>query len=204
MGCFFSHLMKIRNHRKYEWWFRPSKSSKLEKHLYRFKYKADLMKFLNRNFYESVNGTVSLDHKSFNCSNTKREWFVWYNDYAVKGTTLKIVLKQMDFRGRKFISKNNSISKVDKKYFAFSEKVSSLMCNIYEDDEKTILPSKAQRLIKLFEKRGFKDFEPDEDDLKYIEGHILDGVQFSYWSDRCGFLRCKVILEFFKRERLLK
>ena len=110
----------------------------------------------------------------------------------------------MYFRGRKFISKNNKISKGDKKYFAFSEKVSSLMCNIYEEDEKTILPNKANKLIELFKKRGFKDFEPTEEDLKYINGHIFDGVQFSYWSDRCNFLRCKVILEFFKREGLLK
>jgi len=196
--------MKIRNHRKYEWRFTPSRNSKLEKHLYRFKYKADMMSFLNKNIDETVNGTVSLDHKSFNCSNTKREWFVWYNDYTVKGTPIKIVLKQMDFRGRKFISKNNKISKEDKKYFAFSNKVSSLMCNIYEEDGKTILPTKANKLIDLFKKRGFIDFEPTEEDLKYINGHIFDGVQFSYWSDRCNFLRCKVILEFFKRERLLK
>ena len=114
--------MKIRNHRKYEWWFRPSENSKLEKHLYRFKYKADMINFLNKNIDESVNGTVSLAHKSFNCSNTKREWFVWYNDYAVKGTPIKIVLKQMYFRGRKFISKNNKISKGDKKIFCFLRK----------------------------------------------------------------------------------
>lgn len=196
--------MKIRNHRKYEWWFRPSKNSKLEKHLYRFKYKSDMMKFLNKNFEESLNGTVSLDHKSFNCSNTIREWFVWYNDYDVKGAKLKIKLKQLLFRGRKFISKHNEISKKNKRYFAFSGKVSSLMCNIYQSDEETILPEDAKRLIELFKKRGFEDFEPTEDDLIYINGHIIDGIQFSYWSDRCNFLRCKVILEFFKREGLLK
>ena len=204
MGCFYLLIMKIRNHRKYEWWFRPSKNSKLEKHLYRFKYKSDMMKFLNKNFEESLNGTVSLDHKSFNCSNTIREWFVWYNDYDVKGAKLKIKLKQLLFRGRKFISKHNEISKENKRYFAFSGKVSSLMCNIYQSDEETILPKDAKRLIELFKKRGFEDFEPTEDDLIYINGHIIDGIQFSYWSDRCNFLRCKVILEFFKREGLLK
>jgi len=161
-----------------------------------------MMKFLNNNFYESVNGTVSLNHNSFNCSNTRREWFVWYNDYAIKNTPLKIVLKQMDFRGRKFISKNNIISKEDKRYFAFSEKVIRLMCNIYENDERTILPSKAKKLINLFEKRGFKDFEPSEEDWTYINGHIGDGISFWHWSDRCNFLRCKVILEYFKREGL--
>jgi hypothetical protein len=196
--------MKIRNHRKYEWWFRPSKLSKFEKNLYRFKYKSDLIKFLNKNFEESINGTVSLDHKSFNSSNTIREWFVWYNDYDVKGSKLKIELRQLLFRGRKFISKNNKISKEDKKYFAFSDKIVSLMCGIYEEDGKTILPNKAEKLIELFKKRGFKDFEPTEEDLSYINGHILDGICFWHWSDRCNFLRCKVILEFFKHEGLLK
>lgn len=195
--------MKIRNHRKYEYCFRPHKKSKLVKPHYTFKYKADLMIFLNKNFDEAVNGTVSLDHKSFNSSNTKREWFVWYNDYKVKGTPLKIVLKQQYFRGRKFISKNNKISKEDKRYFAFSDKVVNLMCNIYEVDAEIILPNKAKKLITLFEKRGFKDFEPTEEDWIYINGHILDGICFYYWSDRCDFLRCKVILEYFKREKLL-
>jgi hypothetical protein len=174
-------------------------NSKLEKHLYRFKYKADLLKFLNSNFENALNGTVALDHKSFNCSNTKRKWFVWYD---VKGATLKIVLKQLLFRGRKFISKYNKIEKSAKKYFAFSDKVISLMSNIYEENG-AILSSKAKRLIKLFEKRGFKDFEPTEEDWEYINGHISDGMCFSYWSDRCNFLRCKVILEYFKREELV-
>ena len=78
------------------------------------------------------------------------------------------------------------------------------MCNIYESDGETILPNKAKNLINLFEKRGFKDFEPSEEDLKYINGHISDGIDFFYWSDRCNFLRCKVILEYFKRKGLLK
>lgn len=196
--------MKIRNHRKYEWWFRPPENSKLEKHLYKFKYKSDMMKFLNNNIKEVVNGTVSLDHKSFNCSNTIREWFVWYNDYTFKGDKLRVELKQMLFRGRKYISKPCKISRGDKKYFAFSKKVISLMSNIYQGDKKTILPKDAKKLISLFEKRGFKDFEPTEEDWVYINGHISDGIDFFHWSDRCNFLRCKVILEFFKRENLLQ
>lgn len=195
--------MKIRNHRKYEWWFRPPENSKLEKHLYKFKYKSDMMKFLNNNIKEVVNGTVSLDHNSFNCSNTIREWFVWYNDYTFKGAKLKIELRQLLFRGHKYISKERKISKEDKKYFTFSKKVISLMSNIYQKDKKTILPKDAKKLINLFEKRGFKDFEPTEEDWVYINGYILDGIDFFHWSDRCNFLRCKVILEFFKRENLL-
>ena len=77
------------------------------------------------------------------------------------------------------------------------------MSNIYQGDKKTILPKDAKKLISLFEKRGFKDFEPTEEDWVYIKGHISDGIDFFHWSDRCNFLRCKVILEFFKRENLL-
>lgn len=195
--------MKIRNHRKYEWWFRPHESSKLKKHLYRFKYKKDLMKFLNKNFEDSINGVVNLDHKCFNSSGVAREWFVWYNDYDLRKAPLKIKLRQVLFRGKKYIFKPHSVSKEDKKYFAFSEKIISLMCNIYEEDEKTITPNKAKRLITLFEKRGFKDFEPTEEDWNYINGHISTGIDFYYWSDRCNFLRCKVILEFFRRKGLV-
>lgn len=195
--------MKIRNHRKYEWWFRPNKDSKLEKHLYIFKYKSSLMKFLNKHFEDAINGTVILEQSSFQGSGSVREWFVWYNDYALKGAPIKIELRQLLFRGGKYIFKPKKISKTSKKYFAFSDKVISLMSNIYQDDEETILPKDAKRLITLFEKRGFKDFEPDEEEWDYINGHIEYGIQFSYWSDRCNFLRCKVILEYFKREGLL-
>jgi hypothetical protein len=193
--------MKIRNHRKYEWLFHPHKKSKLEKHVYRFKYKADLMIFLIKHFEESLNGVVRRDHTSFNCSNTQREWFVWY---APRKEGLKIVLKQMEFRGRKFICKPYPISKEDKKYFAHSDKVVQLMCNIYEEDAETILPSKASKLIELFKKRGFKDFEPDDEEWEYINGHISNGISFYYWSDRCNFLRAKTIYEYFKREGLCK
>lgn len=196
--------MKIRNHRKYEWWFRPSKLSKFEKHLYRFKYKSDMMKFLNKNFKESINGTVSLDHSCFNSSGCVREWFVWYNDYDVKGSKLKIELRQLLFRGRKYIFKPSKIEKESKKYFAFSNKIVSLMCNICEEDEETILPNKANKLIHLFKKRGFKDFEPDEEEWEYINGHISNGISFFHWSDRCNFLRAKTIYEYFKREGLCK
>ncbi len=201
---FFNPLiMKIRNHRKYEWRFRPYKDSKLEKHLYVFKYKSSLMKFLNKHFKDAINGTVTLDQTCFGGSGSVRQWFVWYNDYALKGTPVKIELRQLSFRGSKYIFKPSKIEKISKKYFAFSDKVISLMSNIYELDEETILPKNAKRLIDLFKKRGFKDFEPTEEEWHYINGHINDGIQFSYWSDRCNFLRCKVILEYFKREGLI-
>lgn len=197
--------MKIRNHRKKEWWFFPHKESKLYKQkLHRFKYKSDLMSFLNKNFKESINGEVRLEENSFGHSGCIRTWFVWYNDYDEKGKKLEIELRQETFRGRKFVFKQEKIRKSSKKYFAFSDKVSSLMANIYQDEKsKTILPKDAKRLVELFYKRGFKDFEPTKDDWEYIDGNISDGIQFSYWSDRCSWLRTKTIIEFFKREKLI-
>lgn len=187
--------MKIRNHRKREWEFRPPEESNLKKNLYRFKYKSDMMKFLNNNFYESVCGVVSLHEDSFGNSGTLREWFVWYDKY-----TGQIDLKQRSFRGKKYVFKKSKISKSSKKYFAFSNKVISLMCNIADSG---VTKEKANKLITLFEKRGFKDFDPDEDDLLYIDNYISNGIDFHYWSDRCNFSRCKVILEYFKRNKLI-
>ena len=195
--------MKIRNHRKREYWFRPSENSKLKKHLYRFKYMQDLMKFLNNNLEESINGTVDQEEQSFNHSGCRRSWFVWYNDHAPRTAKLKIELRQLYFRGRKFICKTHTISKSSKRFYAFSEKVISLMSHI-EDDNGKILHKDAEKLISLFYKRGFKDFEPNEEDWTYINGHISDGIQFSYWSDRCNHLRMKTIFEYFKREKLIK
>ena len=58
--------MKIRNHKKTEYLFYPHKKSKLLKgEPYRFKRKQDLMRFLNNNFDESLNGEVCLDENSF-------------------------------------------------------------------------------------------------------------------------------------------
>ena len=76
------------------------------------------------------------------------------------------------------------------------------MTNI-EDDNGLITSKDAKKLVKLFEKRGFKDFVPTEEDLIYINGHILDGIDFYHWSDRCNWLRTKTIIEYFKRNNLL-
>lgn len=197
--------MKIRNHRKREYWFYPSDDSNLEKKsAYRFKYKSSLMKFLNKNLIDAVNGTVTIDENSFGSSGAVREYSVWYNryDFENKGHELKVVLKQSDFRGRKYIFKPSKISKESKKYFAFSNKVISLMCNI-QDDNGNILEKDAIRLVELFKKRGFKDFEPDEDGWNYINGNISEGIPFYYWSDRCNWLRTKAVIESFKRSGLI-
>lgn len=160
------------------------------------------MKFLNSNLEEVINGGVRLEESCFGSSYTLREWEIWINqyDYYYKKLEPKIVLKPIMFRGNKFINKPHQVSKANKKYFAFSDKVINFMCDLENDK---ITKSQAQTLINLFEKRGFKDFEPDEEDLKYINGHISDGIDFNYWSDRCNFLRCKVILEYFKQQNLI-
>jgi len=196
--------MKIKNHKKREWWFYPCEGSKLNKErCYIFKYKSDLIKFLTANLSESVNGMVMLEEKSFNRSGALRQWSVWYNDKKYQsGADLKAELRQVDFRGKKYISKSHKISKEDKKYFAYSDKVISLMCHI-QDEKGNVLPKDAKRLYNLFIKRGFKDFEPTDDDLKYINGHISDGIDFFHWSDRCNWLRTKTIIEYFKRKNLL-
>lgn len=197
-------MPKIRNHKQYEYIFHPYKESKLYRgKAYIFKYKSSLMRFLNANFENALNGEVVVHLSSFNGSGTHKRYFVWYTYHPKTSNPLRISLRLQLFRGRKKIFGRHKISKSSKKYYAFSDKIISLMCNIYQDDDKTILPKDAKRLITLFEKRGFKDFEPTEEDWEYINGHILNGICFSYWSDRCNFLRCKVILEYFKREELV-
>lgn len=197
--------MKIRNHRKIEWWFYPPEDSKLNKgRCYRFKYKSDLMKFLTTNLDETMNGEVRLEESCFAYSGCMRMWAVWYNDKEYRsGAKVKADLRQMDFRGRKFVHRPHKIAKDTKKYFAFSDKVISLMCRL-QDDNGLILAKDAKRLVELFKKRGFKDFDPDEDDMRYIDGHISDGIDFYHWSDRCNWLRTKTIIEYFKRENLLQ
>lgn len=194
--------MKIRNHRKHKYYFYPHEDSDFTKHVYIFKYKSDLMKFL-RKTKDSLGGIVRLNENNI-CSNaTIREYYVWYNAYnnKYKNAKFKIVLKQLTFRNKKYIFKPNKIPKSTKKYLQFSDKVIRLMCNI-ENDGK-ILKKDAVRLVKLFEKSGFKDFKPTTDEWAYINGHIKDGICFFHWSDRCNWLRTKTIIEYFKRENLI-
>ena len=195
--------MKIRNHRKYEWWFYPHKDTKISLPAKIFKYKSSLIKYLNANFEGALGGTVVLNHRSFNSSSSIREWFVWYNDYThSKKTPMKISLRQLDFRGRKYISKPSKISKGDKRYFAFSNKIIPLMCNM-QDDNGIILPKNAKKLVELYKKRGFKDFTPNKEDQEYIDYYLEKGIDFYHWSDRCNWLRTKTVIEYFKIKGLL-
>jgi len=181
--------MKVRKHRKKEWWFFPPKGSPLQRgRCYRFKYKSDLMKFLNRNFIDVLNGVVRLEEDSFGASYCRKAWDVWYDRNGV-------VLKQT------YRSKLIKISKTGKKYFAFSDKVISLMCRIGEKD--VIEKSEAKKLVDLFYKRGFKDFKPTDEDWEYINGHIENGIDFFHWSDRCNWIRTKTVIEYFKHENLI-
>ena len=187
--------MKIRNHRTRRWRFYPSEKSKLK--FKEFKYKSKLMRFLNSNLGETINGEVALYESAFGSSQTSRLWFVWCNQNTNE-PKIKAVLKQLDFRGRKYVFKPSKISKESKLYFAFSDKVVRSMCHL-KDGEGIIAPNKAKNLVTLFKKRGFKDFEPTNDDWVYINGHIADGIDFFHWSDRCNWLRTKTVIEYFNR-----
>ncbi len=187
--------MKIRNHKQREWILFPKEGpTKI------FKHKSALMKYINANLDTCINGYVRLGEKTFNASYTLREWFIWYNDYIKNSSEpIKAELRQVLFRGKKYISKSWSISKEDKLYFAFSDKIFNLMFVI---SEKGIDKNKANNLMKLFKKRGFKDFQPDEETQEYINSNI-NNIPWTYWSDRCNFARCKAILEYFKKENLI-
>lgn len=184
--------MKIRNHKQFEYHFYSNENSTLKDRA--FKTKKKLMNYLNGNFPHSLNGSVHLYENSFGGrSQANKIWFVWYND--IKGAKPNILLKKRDFGFKK-----NILSKEDKKYHAFSDKIFHKMILIHKNNN---IKTNAKKLVDLFYKSGFKDFEPDEDELNYINGHISSGIDFYHWSDRCDFLRMKVILEYFKRKELL-
>lgn len=198
--------MKIRNHRKHSYYFYPAKDSELKNR--QFKTKKSLLRYLNSNVDEAVNGTVGYNEKSFSSNHFVRQWFVWYNDKpSQRNQQLRVSLRQLDFRGRKYITRRKIVktSKSTKKYYAFSEKVINLMGAIEDRlcNGESISKYTANRLVTLFYKRGFIDFVPDEETQRYIDGNIEKGIPFFYWSDRCNGDRMKTIIEYFKRENLI-
>lgn len=194
--------MKIRKHRQRKWIFHPHKDSSLHRPYYEFKYKSKLLKFINGRLDECIGGTVRLTESNFGSSFTIRNWYVWYDERSI---TFKADLRQILWRGGKYITKPNKISKTNKKYFAFSDKVINLMSSISHDLNNgiNISPNRANKLYNLFIKRGYKDFEPSEEDKIYINNNIEKGIPFWHWSDRCNTLRMKTIIEYFKRNKLI-
>lgn len=190
--------MKIKNYRSYTWEFQASSDSKMKCKYKSFKYKRDLMKFLYSNLPYSLNGSVVQYESYFGGCGPIGQWDVWYNDYKYNyGANLKIELKRVS---RNFLKHN--ISKKNKKYFAFSEKVISLMCNL-RDENGNITAKKAKKLVEVFKKRGFKDFTPDTETQEYIDFYLKEGIDFTYWSDRCNWVRTKTIISYFEKEGLL-
>ena len=195
--------MKTRKHRKKQWWFIPHEDAKLKEK--RFRYKKDLMEFLTRNYPDCIYGEVVLHENSFSSSSSIRAWLVDTNlyEHEAKGAYYKIVLKQRDFQGRKYIFRPQKIKKSTKKWFSYSTKLFTLMSYMGENKGK-ITENNAKNFEILAKKAGFVDFSPSDDDKKYIEGHLSDGIDFWHWSDRLNYLRIKTILEYFKRNNLLK
>jgi hypothetical protein len=194
--------MKIRNYKKREYIFFPHDDSKLERNSYIFKRKTNLIKFLNGRISDSINGIVRVYEEGFGYSTFICDYGIWYNEKEYSsGAKLKIDLRLID--KRKF--KGYKIPKDSKKYFSFSERRITLMGLIADSINKGegINKSHAKNLVKVFYNSGFKDFEPDENDRLYIERNIESGISFSYWSDRCGYIRMKAIIEYFKRSNIV-
>lgn len=179
--------MKLKNSKQKTWVFVPRTNSLLRNKS--FKYKSDLMKYLNNNFNEVINGTIRLEFDYFGMFHTSKEWLVW-----VKSNFLEIELRQLSFSR----TKTQKVKKEDKKYFTYSDKIINLMC--YIDKLDVISPNHIKNLVKLFYKRGFKDFILNEDEQEYVNYYINNGIDFFHWSDRCNTLRTKTIIEYFKHK----
>lgn len=193
----------IKKHKKRKYHFFPPDGSKLQRgYCYTFTRMSTLIHFLTANLDETINGSVDQQERGFGGFGTTKMWAVWYNQEAHnQGAKIKAELRRIAMRN-KWHRKPFKLSKVSKKYRAFSDKVISLMERI-EDENGVIKAQDAKRLVELFYKRGYKDFEPSEKEWEYINGHISSGIDFYHWSDRCDWLRTKTVIEYFKRNNLL-
>lgn len=180
--------MKIRKLKKKTWMFFPRKSSSLPKMSYSFKYKKDLMNFLSSNFSECHSGKVTIWHQSPNYSYYGDIFQVWHTNGYVTLHRLRRGFKKC------------KTTKKSKRWFAFSKKVLNRM-NLVENEDGTINKPIARNLVELFYKRGFKDdIELKNGEMKH---YLKEGIPFHYWSDRCNFTRCKIIIEYFKLKNVL-
>lgn len=176
--------MKTRKHRKLEWWFFPPKGSKIERgRCYIFKYKSDMMRFINKNLSEAVNGSVHLEESSFAGSYCIRSYDVWHKAGVAD---LRRVMHRKPFK----------VKRSSKRWFSHSNRAMQQMLAMQDGYTK----QQADALVKTFYKMGFVDFEPTQEDWDYINGHIKRGIDFYHWSDRCHYLRMKTIIELFKRQ----
>lgn len=189
--------MKQRNLKTFEWHFFPNMQSKLSHKT--FKYKKDLMKFLNNNFYEALNGHVELCYDTYNSSGTYKRYFVWFNDYADKNEPIKIKL----FRGSKYVFKPSKYMDGEKKWISQANKVCTLMIALDKTEIGTELHKRQmENLIKLFYKAGYKpinleDYRDEYDYDDYVS--LKEPIPYTYWCDRCNFLRCAIIIEVYNK-----
>lgn len=196
--------MKIKNvKRKRKYLVKPHSD---EFKIKRFKYKVDCIKYLISMGFDALNSSVSISISGLSYSNTLREYLVWYDKHKYnKHGIFELKLVQEDFMGDKYISPpRRPTSKVETKYFIFSDKICNLMSYIGVSESLNV--NNLSNLLILFNKRGFKDFIPEDDYSKsYISNNLekntLNGFgDWFYWSDRCNFVRCKVIHDLIKRD----
>jgi len=194
--------MKLRNCRKREYIFFPSDESSLGKRSYVFKSKTKLYNFLNGRIADSINGLVRVYENYLSSCYWIADYDVYYN-YKQYNSGAKLRINLSLFDKNKY---RKRLSKEDKKYFAFSNRRIELMSKIQDDinNNRGIDKSNAKNLVKVFYKSGFKDFDLETSENKeYILYNIENGIPFSYWSDRCGYVRMKAIIEYFKLNNII-
>lgn len=180
------------------WVLRLPKDSTLKIKYKESFYKKDIIDFINKNLWNCVGGYVELCFNTKQIYATNRRWFIWYKK-TNKGYVCD--LKQETFRGRKYICKISKLEKESKTWFSFSEKVSNLMLNISDDD--VLKQKQIKNLLTLFEKRGYNSSKITQEykDCYVYESYVngTENIPWSYWSDRCNFLRCWVIEQYYIR-----
>lgn len=197
--------MKIRKHKKRTYLLYPTTHRDVDsmsfKQYYTFKYKHDMMKFINKYPFDLLGSYVYVDEEGANgFTGSVVEYLVWYNEYqANKGIPFKIVLKKT-FTPKWW--RSFKATKLEKLSYAFSHRIIELMTIIaYEMPD--INPSHAKNLTKLFYKIGYKEIIPNEEEQQYIDQFMKDGPPFDYWCDRYYGLRMQTIIEYFKFKKLI-
>lgn len=187
--------MKIRKGRKREYRFYPDGGmfDKFNEFSYGFRRKGKLIRFLRGMFPYCLNGIVGVNEDYFGSYGTVSEYSVWY-DYGSGDIRLVKLYKERY---------KNFKPSIVKRYFAFSDRRIRLMGLIGEGIKiNTLDKSHVRNLVRVFYKSGFSgDVEYIGDDIRYIRENVEyiknGGNPFFYWSDRCGYIRMRVIIEYF-------